>query len=64
MCDCIICTGFSSQIGTKLHDWAVGQAWAAASLGLHCSLMTQRPGTTTQNEMWSRFGKLFFCEFP
>ena len=29
MCDCIICTGFSSQIGTKLHDWAVGQAWGS-----------------------------------
>ena len=22
-------TGFSSQIGTKLHDWAVGQAWGS-----------------------------------
>ena len=20
--------------------------------------------TTSQNELWSRFGKLFFCEFP
>ena len=24
-----LCTGFSSQIGTKLRDWAVGQAWGS-----------------------------------
>ena len=23
------CTGFSSEIGTKLRDWAVGQAWGS-----------------------------------
>ena len=33
-------TGFSSEIGTKLRDWAVGQAWAAATLGQHCPQMT------------------------
>ena len=33
----LICTGFSSEIGTKLRDWAAGQAvgscysWAALS---------------------------------
>ena len=37
-------TWFSSQIVTKLRDWAVGQAWggAAATLGQHCPQMTQR----------------------
>ena len=35
-------TGFLSEIGTKLRDWAVGQAGAAATLGQRCPQMTQR----------------------
>ena len=42
-------TGFSSEIGTKLRDWAVGQAGAAATLGQHCPQMTQRPGSIISN---------------
>ena len=36
-------TGFSSEIGTKLRDRAVGQAGAAATFRQHCPQMTQRP---------------------
>ena len=35
-------TGFSSEMGTKLRDWAIGQAGAAATLGQHCPQLTQR----------------------
>ena len=48
-----LCTAFSSQIGTKLRDWAVGQAGAAATLGQHCPKMTQRPGTMLLNQLLS-----------
>ena len=36
------CTGFSSEIGTKLSDWAVGQA--GGSCYSRAAQMTQRPG--------------------
>ena len=36
------CTGFSSEIETKLRESAVGQAGAAATLRQHCPQMTQR----------------------
>ena len=36
----ILYTGFSSEIGTKLRDWA---GWgAAATLGQHCPQMIER----------------------
>ena len=34
----LVRTGYSSEIGTKLREWA------AATLGQHCPQMTQRPG--------------------
>ena len=37
-------TGFSSEMWTKLRDWAVGQAGAAATLGQHCPQLPQIPG--------------------
>ena len=42
----------------------------AANPALRCMLDEDRTKaqckfhTTSQNELWSRFGKLFFCEFP
>ena len=35
--------------------------------GIICQVISTlgaNDGTTSQNELWSRFGKLFFCEFP
>ena len=47
-------TGFSSQIGTKLRDWAVGQAWGScyswAALSSNDSKTLYSPG----NELLER----------
>ena len=47
-------TGFSSEIGTKLRDLAVGQAGAAATLGQHCPQMTQRHCINTLGVVYKR----------
>ena len=54
----VSCTGFLSEIGTKLRDLAILQAGLAAYLRQHCPQITQTPGTGI-----NFMGRSGFCEY-